>query len=134
VRKHYDGDTGKSMLTNLKRQVVDKLALIEDISFEGKGGTTEDKEQRNFLSGLVVSIVHLALDSLNFLISLTTFGATDKFFRKTPTEAEVKVITEQWDALVNTNISLMFKFITLKELKELKDQNIVKDDNTPGLG
>jgi|GEM_PF-2392683 len=122
------------MLTNLKRQVVDKLALIEDISFEGKGGTTEDKEQRNFLSGLVVSIVHLALDSLNFLISLTTFGATDKFFRKTPTEAEVKVITEQWDALVNTNISLMFKFITLKELKELKDQNIVKDDNTPGLG
>jgi len=82
------------------------------------------------LSGLLVKVVHLVLDSVNLLISLATFGKTDRFFHKTPTEKEMIVMKDKLDALMLTHDKLKVKFDEF----ELSEQKIIEDNNTPGLG
>jgi hypothetical protein len=128
IRVNYNSDNGETVLQNTRNSLENLINDALSIPFEGKGGTAEEKEQRNFLSGLFVKAVHLVLDSVNFLISLATFGKTDKFFRKTQTAAENKVFIEQWDALVKTDNALKEIFTTLDK----SDNSENKD--APGLG
>ncbi|MDF1684947.1 MAG: hypothetical protein P1U36_09890 [Legionellaceae bacterium] len=128
IRSGFNSDNGDTVLQNIRNSLNNLITEALSIKFEGKGGTTEEKEQRNFLSGLFVKVAHLALDAVNFLISLATFGKTDKFFRKTPTEAELDVFYEQWEALRVTNNALNQVF------EELDKPNHSENQDAPGLG
>lgn len=95
---------------NIDQEIEQELATIENIRFEGKGGT---KNESTFLSDTAYSLVRFALDALNFLISLATFGKTDKFFTKAPTEEEHKIITKKKDLLMDMHTKLKLKFDVL---------------------
>jgi len=101
--------------------IKNKLATIEHMHFEGKGGT---QEERTFLSGMVYRVVRFALDALSLLIWLVTFGQTNKLFPKTPTEEEHKIITKNKDALMATHAELK---IMLDALSEKPDDGLMLD-------